>query len=141
MPNVKYALADEIKRQSGLDETRPFREHMRAWLQLQIARGMYGVGRGACVASPCSCGGHHATPAGNLFYVAIVSVGVFQRVKDGRYLPSEIAAEVQDKLASTSHMAADVAVVCCETGEMPFHLTVDRDGYTIRPTTHAVKEG
>lgn len=140
MPHVKYALAKEIERQSGLDETRPFREHLRAWLELQILKGMYNVGRAAGEAYPCKCGGHHATGEGNLFYVAIVSPREFQKVKDGRYLPSRVAAEVQEKLAGTSHMAADVAVVCCETGEMPFHIPVDRDGYTIRQTNHVVRE-
>lgn len=140
MPQLKYAIVAEIERLSGLDGEGSPREHMRAWLASLIYRGMYDVGRVAAGASPCSCGRHLAMPDGNLFHVEIVSARDFQRIKDGRYLPAEIAATVQDKLAGTSHMAADVMVVCFEAGEWPFHVAVDRDGYTIRQSTHTVKE-
>lgn len=140
MPQLKCAIANQIKRLSGQDEASSSREHMRAWLEILIYQGMYSVGRVAVAAHPCPCCRHHATANGNLFHVEIVSARDFQRIKDGRYLPSEIAATVQEKLAGTSHMAADVMVVCFEAGEWPFHIQVDRNGYTIRQTNHTVRE-
>lgn len=139
MPHVKYQIMDEMRVHSGLAGGHNAIDYCRAWADMQTLRGMYAVAQESGVAAPCPCGSHYATRDGNLFHAVILSPREFQKVKDGRYLPAEIAATVQGILAETQHLAADVVVVARDTAE-PFHVAVDRDGYTIRQTNHTVKE-
>lgn len=139
MPHVKYELMGTMQEHSGLAGGHNAIDYCRAWADMQTLRGMYAVAQESGVAAPCPCGSHYATRDGNLFHAVVVSPREFQRVKDGRYLPTEIAATVQAMLAETTHPSADVIVVSRDTAE-PFHLVIDRDGYTIRSTTHTVKD-